>query len=130
MAGYGGVVPLVVGPYGEVNKELDTLMRKSAEVGAARLQDAMYAKTPEQASAVLLWQLRRKLVAASLRATLNCLHEQLGHVSGGAAAATKRRAAARKRFFPGGDAAHASYHYRASFSTFGGGGSRSERGRR
>ena len=48
------------GHFGEINPRFDRLLGDAAEVGVLQLQDAIYTKTPEQARAVLLWQLRRK----------------------------------------------------------------------
>jgi len=107
----GGVHPLVFGHYGEVCKSTDQLLRSAAEVGARRLQGALYVKTPEQAAAVLLWQLRRKVSAAILRANLDCLQNHMQHLSKTAAASRRCRDAARRRFFRGGDPSSASYQY-------------------
>jgi hypothetical protein len=124
---YGGVAPLVAGHFGEINKGFDKLLGDAAELGVQQLQNALYTKTADQARAVLLWQLRRKMLAAICRANLNCMQGLMVHLgtSGATAQSHARRANARRYFFPHGDAANASYQYRSSHSNFsrdGGGG--------
>jgi hypothetical protein len=72
------------------------------------------------ARAVLLWQLRRKVASAIFRANLNCLRDLMTHIrdKGNWAGSTQRKAEARRRFFAHGDAANASYQYRAAHSNF------------
>jgi hypothetical protein len=127
LQGYGGVAALVAGHFGEIIKGFDKLLGDVAEIGVQQLQNALYTKTADQARAVLLWQLRRKMLAAICRANLNCMQGLMMHLgtSGATAQSHARRANARCYFFPHGDAANASYQYRSShfnFSRDGGGG--------
>ena len=79
---------------------------------------AMYTKTQEQAAAVLLWQLRRKMSATILRANLNCLQELMKHLHQNGTASRRCREDARRRFFRGGDPSTASYQYNSAYSNF------------
>ena len=106
---------LVAGHFGEISKGFDTLLHRAAETGAARLQRALYQKTPERAKAVLLYQLRRKIAAAICRANLDCLAGRMQHLGGLAAQAKRNRDDSRRRFFTYGDPSHASYEYRRAY---------------
>jgi len=120
MTAYGGVKPLVAGFFGELNDGFEAMLGQVAEVGVRQLQDALYTKTPEQARAVLLWQLRRKMAAAILRANLNCLQSLMTNISpnGVGVGSEAHRFNARKYFFPRGDAASCSYAYRSTHANF------------
>lgn len=114
----GGVKPLVFGHYGEICKSFDRLLRTASRVGAQRLQGALYVKTPEQAAAVLLWQLRRKVASAVLRANVNCLQDLMPNLFRYGPSSQRNREEAQRRFFSRGDASSTSYQYDRSHSNF------------
>eukprot|EP00037_Helgoeca_nana_P028923 m.342991 g.342991 ORF g.342991 m.342991 type:complete len:727 (+) comp27865_c4_seq3:52-2232(+) len=118
---HGGVVPLVFGHYGEICYEFDRLLQEAAETGAARLRDALYVKTAEQAKTVLLWKLRRKMAASIFRANLDCFQSQMEHLTGDAGSARRNHAFARKRFFARGDLSRTTYEYRQTHANLPGG---------
>jgi len=113
------VTGLVAGHFGEIGRQFDDLLKDFATIGAMRLQAALYAKTPDQARAVLLHQLRRKTAALILTANLRCLQNRMQHLgTGNQGQAWRRRAQSRRRFFPGGDASWASYRYREEHENY------------
>jgi hypothetical protein len=118
---HGGVNPLVFGHFGEICYEFDRLLQQAAETGAARLRDALFVKTAEQAKTVLLWKLRRKLAASIFRANLDCFQSQMEHLSGDAGNARRNHAFARKRFCARGDLSRTTYEYRQTHANLPGG---------
>ena len=118
----GGVNPLVFGAYGEINKEFTELLSTVAESASIRLQAALGVNNQDQAKAVLLWQLRRKLAAAIIKANMDCLQSLMGHIgnfsSYSSELSSKQRQAARRRFFGNSDPSVVSGQFRTYFTTF------------
>ena len=118
----GGVNPLVFGAYGEINKEFAELLSSVAELASTRLQAALGVNNQDQAKAVLLWQLRRKLAAAIIKANMDCLQSLMGHIgnfsSYSSELSSRRRQEARRRFFGNSDPSVVLSQFRSHFSTF------------
>ena len=120
----GGVKPLVFGAYGETNAAFNKLMAAAAEVGSSRHQAALGVNSPEKAQSVLLWQIRRNLAAAIIRANLDCLQFLMGHLgisrNNSWETSIRRRQQARRRFFNSSDPSVVTSQYRNAYSTYSG----------
>ena len=118
----GGINPLIFGAYGETNAAFNKLLSAAAEVGSIRHQAALGVNSPEKAKAVLLWQLRRKLAAAIVRANLNCLQFLMGHLgisrNNSWETSVRRRQQARSRFFNSSDPSVVTGQFRNAYSTY------------
>ena len=114
--------PLIFGAYGETNTAFNKLLSAAAEVGSIRHQAALGVNSPEKAKAVLLWQLRRKLAAAIVRANLNCLQFLMGHLgisrNNSWETSVRRRQQARSRFFNSSDPSVVTDQFRNAYSTY------------
>ena len=94
-------------------KTFNALLHQAAKLGSIRLKGSLSVKSDQQASAILLHVLRRKMASAIFRAHLNCLQTLRGFVgNSGHARTEQRRADARRRFFPGGDPSASTAQYR------------------
>ena len=116
----GGVHPIIFGAYGDTNDGFNKLLSSVAEIGSTRLQAALGTQTQDQARLVLLWQLRRKMAAAVIRANMDCLQLRMGYLGNttGYGAPRRRRQQARRRFFGNLDPSEVTAQFRNSFSTY------------
>lgn len=97
LAEFGQVRSLVVGPRGEVSKDMVWLVSAMATVGAERKWRTMGARSIPEARAVLKRRFTRMVGNFSIRAAARLKREVLGIALGGGAAAAKARERA-KRF--------------------------------
>jgi len=97
LAQFGQVRALIVGPRGEVSKDMAWLFTQMAKVGAERKWRIMGARSIPEARAVLKRRITRMVGNFAIRAAARLKREVLGIALGGGNAAAKARAKA-KRF--------------------------------
>ena len=79
----GGVVPIVVGAFGEFNKELHELVDDMAETGAHRHYAMMLQASPEHAKGILVQFIRQRLAITAMRENAMELLHKMERVRGG-----------------------------------------------
>ena len=106
------LLPLVFGPFNDVNAGFEKLLKAIAAYGATIMWRPMMAPTPEAARGALFWKLRRTIGMTMHRANANLILHRIPRIGTRAAAANTRRELAHNEFFhsSGPSALYASYH--------------------
>jgi hypothetical protein len=97
LEGFGNLLCLVVGQYGECSQDIHDLLSRFAVEKANKECRSTGRPITESARGQILQQHRRRLSVCAVRAQAACLLSRLGHTGDGARQAAQRRAAAKSR---------------------------------
>ena len=97
LKGFGDLLCLVAGQYGEVSQDFHKLLAKLATSKAEHISRMEGRHISASERGLLLHQMRRRLSVSIIRAQSSCLLSRLGHYSPGAKDAAKRRAISKQR---------------------------------
>ena len=92
LKGFGDLICLVAGQYGEVSQHFHDLLAKLSKAKASHIGQMEGRHLSDSERGLLLHQMRRRLSVTIIRAQSSCLLSRLGHFSPGAKEAAKRRA--------------------------------------
>ena len=92
LKGFGDLICLVAGQYGEVSQHFHDLLAKLSKAKASHIGQMEGRQLSESERDLLLQKMRRRLSVTIIRAQSACLLSRLGHFSPGAKEAAKRRA--------------------------------------
>ena len=93
------LLPLVFGPFNDVNDGFEKLINAMAAHGAAIMWRPMMAPTPAAAYGALHWKLRRTIGMAMHRANADLILHRIPRIGSRTASARCRRNVAREAFF-------------------------------
>ena len=96
LKGFGDLLCLVAGQYGEVSQHFHDLLAKLSKAKASHIGQMEGRHLSESERGLLLHQMRRRLSVTIIRAQSSCLLSRLGHFSPGAKEAAKRRALSKR----------------------------------
>ena len=111
---FGAILPLVFGPFNEVNSRFNTLVDAMATHGATSLWRSMLAKDAAMAKGPLLNRMRRSIGMAMHRANADLILNRVSLVGPHAEGAANRRAQTEARWW--GPAGPASVHHDSAAS--------------
>ena len=97
LKGFGDLLCLVAGQYGEVSQDFHELLKRLVSSKAAHIAQVEGRPISDSERGLILNQLRRRLSVSIIKAQSSCLLARLNHMSPGAREAAKRRAAAKQR---------------------------------
>ena len=95
----GTVIPLVAGHFGEINPEFKDTLQKLANHAATTHYKDMLQGNEEQAAAIIMSQLQRRIGIAIQSENARFLEQRIPHMTRGFPQAQQRRQRARARFF-------------------------------
>jgi hypothetical protein len=97
LKGFGDLLRLVAGQYGEVSQDFHELLKRLVASKAAHTAQVEGRPISDNERGLILNQLRRRLSVSIIKEQSSCLLSRLNHMTPGAKEAAKRRAAAKQR---------------------------------
>ena len=97
LKGFGDLLCLVAGQYGEVSQHTHDLLAKLCKTKSDHIAQVEGRHLSNSEQGILLHQMRHRLSVAIIKAQSSCLLSRLGHFSPGAKEAAKRVASAKHR---------------------------------
>jgi hypothetical protein len=97
LEGFGDIIRLVAGQFGDVSQDFHHLLKSLAVSKATHIAHTEGRPVSESERGLLLHQLRRRLSVTIITAQSSCLLSRLHHMAPGAKEAAKRRAVAKHR---------------------------------